>query len=92
MNCISVIMFLQRGAHMTSKEVVKQIMEQNELTNTYLASRLNITPAALWKRLNYKQSKDMSVSVLTTMLRALDYKLVIVSQNSPVPLGGYELD
>lgn len=77
---------------MTSKEVVKQIMEHNEVTNSYLASRLNITLAALWQRLNYKQSKDMSVSVLITMLRDLDYKLVIVSQNSLVPSGGYEVD
>lgn len=77
---------------MNSKEIVKTIMNEKEISNSALASRLNITPAALWQRLNYKQSKDLSVSVLTGILRQLDHKLVIMPRSSRVSPESYEVE
>jgi hypothetical protein len=57
-----------------------------------MADRLNITQAALWDRLNTKKAKDIPVSMLSEMLRALDYKVVIVPRSSRVPSDGYEVE
>jgi transcriptional regulator with XRE-family HTH domain len=62
---------------MNAKQIVKAVMEEQGITNAVLANRLNITPAALWDRLNNKKNKDLSVSTLCDMLQALDYDVVI---------------
>lgn len=77
---------------MRAREIVKAIMDKFGITNAVMASRLNISQAALWDRLNNKKVKDIPVSTLSEMLRALDYKVVIVPRGSRVPEGGYEVE
>lgn len=62
---------------MKAREIVKEIMAEKNLSNVEFARILNITPTALWDRLNTKKAKDIPVSLLNEMLRALDYKILI---------------
>ena len=77
---------------MKARELVKVIMEKNDVSNACMADRLNISQAALWDRLNSKKVKDVPVSLLSEMLRALDYKVVIVPRSSRLPSDGYEVE
>lgn len=42
---------------MKARDIVKEIMTRKELGNAEFARVLNITPAALWDRLNTKKAK-----------------------------------
>lgn len=77
---------------MKAREITKVIMDKQGVNNASMADRLNITQAALWDRLNNKKVKDIPVSLLSEMLRALDYKVVIVPRSSRVPTDGYEVE
>jgi DNA-binding Xre family transcriptional regulator len=77
---------------MKARELIKVIMEKQDVNNACMADRLNITQAALWDRLNTKKAKDIPVSMLSDMLRALDYKVVLVPRSSRVPTDGYEVE
>ena len=77
---------------MKARELIKVIMEKQAVNNACMADRLNITQAALWDRLNTKKARDIPVSMLSEMLRALDYKVVIVPRSSRVPADGYEVE
>ena len=77
---------------MKAREIIKVIMERLGVSNACMADRLNITQAALWDRLNTKKAKDIPVSMLSEMLRALDYKVVIVPRSSRLPADGYEVE
>lgn len=77
---------------MKAREIIKVIMEKKGVTNACMAARLNITPATLWDRLNTKKAKDIPVSLLSEMLRALDYKVVLVPRNSKMSADWYEVE
>lgn len=77
---------------MKAREITKVIMDKQGVNNASMADRINITQAALWDRLNTKKAKDIPVSMLSEMLRALDYKVVIVPRSSRVPADGYEVE
>lgn len=77
---------------MKARELIKVIMEKHDVSNACMADRLNITQAALWDRLNSKKVKDIPVSLLSEMLRALDYKVVIVPRSSRITSDGYEVE
>ena len=69
---------------MKGRDVIKVIMETKGVTNADLAGRLHITQATAWDRVNSKKVKDIPVSTLSEMLRALDYKVVIVPRTARV--------
>ena len=78
---------------MTSKEIVKEIMKEQGVSNAEIAEKLSITPAALWDRLNNKKNaKDLSVTTLNDMLRTLGYKIQIVPRDCRVPDKGYKVE
>ena len=77
---------------MKGREIIKAVMERKGKTNADLAANLEITPAALWDRLNSKKVKDIPVSLLQDMLRAMDYKVVVVPRTTRLPIDGYEVD
>lgn len=62
---------------MTGKDIIKEIMDKEEVTNAQLANRLGVTQAVVWARLNNKSAKDMQLAVFDEMLNALGYELVI---------------
>lgn len=77
---------------MTSKEIVKTIMEQKNISNADLAHMVGIKPTAMWDRLNNTNSKDMNVAVLSKMLQVLGYKIQIVPSGKKITEGVYEVD
>lgn len=62
---------------MTGKDIIKDLMEREEVTNAQLARRLNVTQATLWARLNYKNVKDIALSMFGEMVDALGYEIVL---------------
>ena len=61
---------------MKAKELVKNLMVEQEMTNAKMASALGVSQATLWDRLNPKNSKNMTSTTLNTMLSQLGYELV----------------
>lgn len=79
---------------MTGREIIKEVMNEQGITNAELAARLNITQAALWDRLNNKKVKDIPMSLMSEMLRMLDYTIQIVprTQDKENPKKTYKVD
>ena len=77
---------------MTTQEIIKNIMTNKNETNAELADKLQITQAALWDRLNNTKRKELSINIVSTMLRALGYKIQIVPRKKQLPDDSYELD
>ena len=79
---------------MNGREIIKDIMTKQNITNSTLANRLGITPAALWDRIDTqprqgKPRKDITVSLLSEMVQVMDYKVMIVPSNTRLPKDGY---
>lgn len=79
---------------MNGREIIKDIMKKQELTNAVFAEKLKITQAALWDRIDTqprkgKPRKDIPVSLLAEMVQAMNYKVMIVPTNTRVPQEGY---
>lgn len=74
---------------MKARDIVKEIMTRKELGNAEFARVLNITPAALWDRLNTKKAKDIPVSTMNEMLAVLGYKIAIVPEDTPILDNGF---
>ena len=62
---------------MTSKELIKTLMTEHDITNAEMAKTLGITQAALWDRLNPKKSDNTTVAKLGDMLSVMGYKIVV---------------
>lgn len=79
---------------MNGREIIKDIMTKLNISNSTLANRLGITPAALWDRIDTqprkgKPRKDIPVSLLSEMVQVMDYKVMIVPSNTRLPKDGY---
>lgn len=74
---------------MIAMEAVKAIMAAKGIRPAVLCDRLRIKSNVLSER--FKQ-KNVSVEKLNEMLRAMDYKVVIVPRDARVPDGGYEIE
>ena len=74
---------------MIAMEAVKEIMKLKDIRPAVLCDRLRIKSNVLSER--FKQ-KNVSVEKLNEMLRAMDYKVVIVPRESRIPEGGYEIE
>lgn len=73
---------------MKATDIIRDIMEKKEVKPSMLADRLKIKNNTLSERMT---QKNLSVLKLSEMLRAMDYKILIVSRNSRLPEDGYEL-
>jgi hypothetical protein len=74
---------------MIAMEAVKEIMKLKDVRPAVLCDRLKIKSNVLSER--FKQ-KNVSVEKLNDMLRAMDYKVVVVPRDTRVPEGGYEIE
>lgn len=82
---------------MNGREIIKDIMIKQGMTNSAYAKELSITSAALWDRLDTqprkgKARKDIPVSLLADMVDVLGYKLVVIPNEVEVPENWYEVD
>ena len=66
---------------MTGKDIIKKLMEAENVTNVQLANRIGVTQATMWARLNNQNAKDLPLSVFDEMLSALGYEMVIRKKN-----------
>ena len=85
------------GNDMNGREIIKAIMELKNINNATLASDLGITQAALWDRLDTqprknKPRKDIPVSLLSEMVRTMDYKVIVVPKNTTVSDDSFVID
>lgn len=74
---------------MIAMEAVKEIMKLKDIRPAVLCDRLKIKSNVLSER--FKQ-KNVSVEKLNDMLRAMDYKVVVVPREARIPEGGYEIE
>jgi len=76
---------------MRGRDIMKAIMEQEEIKNAELAKKLEVSNAAIWERLNNKNVKDIPVSLMNEMVRAMEYKVIVVPIDCRIPEKGYEV-
>lgn len=74
---------------MIAMDAVKEVMKIKEVRPAVLCDRLGIKSNVLSER--FKQ-KNVSVEKLNDMLRAMDYKVVIVPRETKVPENGFEVE
>jgi hypothetical protein len=74
---------------MIATEALKKIMEIKQVKPAVLCDRLSIKGNVLSER--FKQ-KNISIAKLNEMLRAMDYKIVLVPRDSKVPTDGFEVE
>lgn len=74
---------------MITMEAVRKIMELKGVRVSVLCDRLGLKSNVLCGRFT---QKNVSVSVLNEMLRAMDYKVVIVPRETRIPEGGFEIE
>ena len=74
---------------MLAMDAVKEIMKLKDVRPAVLCDRLKIKSNVLSER--FKQ-KNVSVEKLNDMLRAMDYKVVVVPRDTRLPEGGYEIE
>ena len=74
---------------MIAMEAVKEIMKLKDIRPAVLCDRLKIKSNVLSER--FKQ-KNVSVEKLNDMLRAMDYKVVVVPRDTRIPEGGFEVE
>lgn len=77
---------------MTGREIIKAIMNEQGVSNAEMAGRLNITQATLWDRLNNKKVKDIPLSLMSEMLRVLDYSIQIVPRATRTPDKSFKVE
>lgn len=78
---------------MDARDIIKDIMVKQDTTNAVLAKRLSVSNATIWDRLNNRKGrKDIPVSLLNEMLKALDYKVIIVPCNKKISEGDYGVE
>lgn len=76
---------------MRGRDIMKAIMKQEEIENAELAKKLEVSNATIWERLNNKNVKDIPVSLMNEMVRAMGYKVIVVPLDCRIPEKGYEV-
>lgn len=74
---------------MIAMEAVKEVMKIKEVRPSVLCDRLKIKPNVLSGRFT---QRNVSVDKLNEMLRAMDYKVMIVPRETKVPDNGFEVE
>lgn len=73
---------------MNTMLAVKEIMKIKEVKPSILCDRLGIKSNVLSER--FKQ-ENISITKLNEMLKAMDYKIVLVPRNTRLPENGFEV-
>ena len=74
---------------MIAMEAVREVMKLKDIRPAVLCDRLKIKSNVLSER--FKQ-KNVSVEKLNDMLRAMDYKVVVIPRDTRIPEGGFEIE
>lgn len=73
---------------MKATDIIRDIMNKKDIKPSVLAYNLKIKNNTLSERMT---QKNISVLKLSEMLRAMDYKIIVVPRNTQVKEGCYEL-
>lgn len=81
---------------MKAKEIIREIMKEQNVNNATLAGRLGITQASLWDRLKLRKivkgqevsTPNISIEKLNSILSCLDYELVILPRGKAGKIAG----
>jgi plasmid maintenance system antidote protein VapI len=76
---------------MKTKELLKELIKENGLTNAGVAKAIDMTPQALWNLLNMGDRKAITVERTVQILDAMGYKVVVVPKAQTVK-NGYEVE
>ena len=63
---------------MTARDIVKAIMEKEQVRPARMAAALQVSPQVINSRLNSPKSNNLTAQKLNEMLRYLGYDLVIL--------------
>lgn len=74
---------------MKATKALKEVMEMRGVKPAVLCDRLDIKSNVLSER--FKQ-ENISVAKLNEMLKALDYKIIVVPRDVRLPDGGIEIE
>ena len=74
---------------MQSNEAVRTIMKEQGVGLTKLSERMDKGVSVISERL---RQSNISVKNLREILRALDYRIVIIPRDVSIPKGGYEIE
>lgn len=74
---------------MKTSEALKIVMKSQDVGINKLADRLNKGKSTISERV---RQDNISVSKLNELLRVLDYKIMIVPRNTPVPKDSFEIE
>ncbi|MGN0629259.1 MAG: hypothetical protein ACI4IW_06485 [Oscillospiraceae bacterium] len=74
---------------MKTNEAVREIMKQQDVGVSAIASRINKTPRLVSDRLS---QSNISIDKLNELLRVLDYKVVVVPRTRSTKTGEYEVE
>ena len=70
-------------------DAIKIVMERKGVTQAALRSRLGVKQPTMSMRMT---QENMSIGKANEMLRAMDYKIVILPREARIPEGGYEVE
>lgn len=70
-------------------DAIKSVMERKGVTQAALCSRLGVKQQTMSMRMT---QENVSIGKANEMLRAMDYKIVIMPRESRIPEGGYEVE
>lgn len=74
---------------MKANEIIREIMKLKEVRPSMLASRLNIKNNVLSERLG---QRNLSTEKLNDMVRAMDYKIVVMPRECRIPDNSFEVE
>ena len=77
---------------MNAMEAVKEVMRLKEVTPSILRDRLGIKKEKANVLSQRFTQKNVSVGMLNEMLKAMDYKIIIVPRETRLPKDGMEIE
>ena len=77
---------------MKSKDIIRKIMNDSNISCSTLADRMNANYKTLYTILYTKVGTDLTTKSFTDILRALDYKVMVVPHSKRVNDDEYEVN
>lgn len=76
---------------MKGREIIAAIMDKTGTTNADLAHKLQTSLATMWDRVNGQKTRDIPLSTMNEMVRAMGYKVIVVPSNRKMKEDEYEV-
>lgn len=74
---------------MTGNEAIREVAKRRDLKQVEISSKLGVKPNVLSERM---RQKNITISKLDEIMKAMEYKIVIVPGDARLPDGGYEIE